>query len=74
MLATGSKNRKIAFLSEFYEKRYSERNYKFRANDVSASLSPRVLENLLIELTLYTNFRIMKFQEGDGGYFIICKI
>lgn len=73
MLASGSKKEKIAFLSEFYERRYGERNFKFRASEVNLSLNPKVSERLILEITLCTDFRIMKFRDSDGDYFIICK-
>jgi len=73
MFAKGTKVQKINFLKEFYEEKNKRRNFKFRANEVNLFLNPVVLEKLLLEITLFSDFRLMKFHDSEGDYFIICK-
>lgn len=74
MFVDGTKKEKIAFLSEFYERRFNERNFKFRAIEISDTLSPKVLAKEIIKLSHFTGFRIMKLRDNKGDYFIICKL
>lgn len=73
MFAKGTKAQKINFLTEFYREKYRRRDFKFRASEINLSLNKRDFEKLLLEITLCTDFRIMKFHDSEGDYFIICK-
>lgn len=74
MFAKGTRKQKIKYLSEFYRKRYRERNFKFRAVEVNSTIDQEVLVKLIQEITLSTDYRIMKFEDTKGDYFIICKL
>lgn len=74
MFVNGTKKDKIEFLTEFYEKRYAERNFRFRSNELNSILDPNVLENMIIEISRHTEFRAMKFRDKEGVYFVICKL
>ena len=68
------KDQRISSLSEFYEKRYGERNFRFTVEDVDFLDRNEEIEKTIVELTQYTDFRVMEFPDGDEKYFIICKL
>lgn len=73
MFAKGTRAQKIKVLSEFYREKYRRRDFKFRPSEVNLSLNPSDFEKLLLEITLCTDFRVMKFHDSEGDYYIICK-
>ncbi|OYD42304.1 hypothetical protein [Sphingobacterium cellulitidis] len=74
MFVSGTKEQKIEFLKEFYEKKYLSRDFSFRAIDVSSGVDTDILEEMILEISRYTEFRLMKFKDNEGVYFVICKI
>lgn len=74
MFVNGSKKQKIDFLNDFYKTRYQERNFKFRPVEINSNVNSILLEEMIHDISRYTEFRAMKFYDKEGVYFVICKL
>jgi len=68
-----SKSEKRDVLEEFYDLKFSNREFVFSLKEVRFLGDPGEIEHLLSELTLMTPYRIMPSDHERPDLYILCR-